>query len=136
MIRPDNLLLMVLSTFAVMAIGTTLICWQSQNMGNLNGPHVKTVTQGSFPKVYLTYTAFGGLCNQILGHLNALAIGCYMQTDIVLPKAWSRKSFTGWAEYKEEPLNTLLDTNAMKEFWLKRGIALLQASRLIRGELE
>lgn len=84
--------------------------------------------------VFFSYSVGGGLCNQLNSHLNALVLAYALGVDgVIMPPAWSRHSFDhgsgldGWR--MNETLGSLLDLEAMREVWHKRGIQLLEQVR-------
>jgi len=88
---------------------------------------------GRRPHLYLTYSVFYGLSNQLYSHINGLMLGWALGVDgIIMPPALSRNSFNHsfdrlgdasmWAL---EPLATLLDVQRMAAAWWQlHGIAL------------
>ena len=82
-------------------------------------------------KLYMTYFAYGGLCNQVYCHINALALGRHFNFTLITFVAWSRKTFntTEQTEFIQEDIETLLDVGKMAEYWKERGIVFSTVGR-------
>ncbi|GAB4821432.1 hypothetical protein N2152v2_008478 [Parachlorella kessleri] len=76
--------------------------------------------------VTFSYVATWGLCNQLFAHLSLLAIASAFNATLVLPPAASRDTFNGQSEFREEPIETLLDVDRMADHWRSKGLRIVK----------
>jgi hypothetical protein len=90
--------------------------------------------------LYLSYLGYGGLCNQLFGHIQGLALAHRLNASAITSAAWSRSSFLGKARYSKQPLGTLFDVARWTSYWGEQGLQIrevrcpaLQTRRLHLG---
>lgn len=68
-----------------------------------------------------------GLSNQLLAHLNVLALACYTNATLAIPHSYARAEYrVQESAWKPVPSDTLLDTGRMVSFWEQKGLRLLK----------
>lgn len=84
------------------------------------------------PPLFLTYDAYGGLCNQLLAHIEGLALAYNLNATALTAYAYSRSSFhTRGADpiWSPQPLESLLDFEAWAAYW--RGVGVRVAKVIV-----
>ncbi|GAB4823848.1 hypothetical protein N2152v2_010894 [Parachlorella kessleri] len=83
------------------------------------------------PLASIRYNTIGGLANQLLSHLGALAMAEGLASrglpvQVVLQPALSRTSFKSITPFVELPTSSLFDTKRMAHYWGPRGVTVLE----------
>ena len=78
--------------------------------------------------VFVSYAAAGGAANQLLGHVNALAVGHHLNATLVTSVAQSRQNTTmykrGLTKYDRQDVDTMVDFARMQQYWAEKGVGL------------
>lgn len=78
--------------------------------------------------VFITYKTTLGLCNQLLSHINALAMASYMRSALIIATPLSRTSFSdARPTWHAVPPDTILDVQRMQQHWQGRSLTLLRS---------
>ncbi|GAB4823808.1 hypothetical protein N2152v2_010854 [Parachlorella kessleri] len=84
--------------------------------------------------VFVSYAAAGGAANQLLGHVNALAVGNHLNATLVTSAAQSRKNSTmykrGLTKYDRQGVDTMVDFAGMQQYWADKGVGLRKEADL------
>jgi len=77
----------------------------------------------------LRYTTYGGLTNQLYGHLPAFMIARAMGAEVVVSPAVSKNSFNMQEQvWQWQSTDTLLDVDKMAAYWRDNGLMMHKVS--------
>lgn len=86
---------------------------QSNVSENLKANFEQNSRCSAIDTIYMSYTVYGGLCNQLWSHVSAISISRRLGAVLVLATGWSRATFAEPSKLYPQPVSTILDVNKM-----------------------
>lgn len=122
-------------------LGEPWYCNPSASPGTAIPPRIGCrVLLQNRPNVFLRYRVGEGFTNQLNSHMNALLLAHVMDMSaVLLPPAKSRPHFNhtkNGVRWADQPIGSMLDVEAMRQEWRRRGLELLEVGGAWRLSIE